>query len=64
MRAAKRMAGLLGFAPVVALAVAAALQPLAASAQQVLPAPLQVQPESDVPVAVQIVRWHMNDAVP
>ena len=61
MRAAKKMAGRMGLAPVAALAVAAALQPLAASAQQVLPAPLQVQPASDVPVAVQIVRWHMND---
>ena len=44
-----------------ALAVAMALQPLAAPAQQVLPAPLKVQPASDVPVAVQILRWRMND---
>ena len=42
------------------------LQPVSLPAQQVLPAPLQAAaasglPASDVPVAVQIVRWHMND---
>jgi CubicO group peptidase (beta-lactamase class C family) len=31
-------------------------------AQQVLPAPLHGQPPSDVPVAVQVLRWHMLDA--
>jgi CubicO group peptidase (beta-lactamase class C family) len=30
-------------------------------AQQTLPAPLQVEPASDVPVAVQVLRWHMLD---
>lgn len=30
-------------------------------AQQQLPAPLQVEPETDVPVAVQILRWRMLD---
>jgi len=33
----------------------------ASSAQQVLPGPLQGGPPSTVPVAVQILRWHMND---
>jgi hypothetical protein len=32
-----------------------------ATAQQVLPPPLQGGPPSEVPVAVQILRWHMND---
>jgi CubicO group peptidase (beta-lactamase class C family) len=32
-----------------------------ASAQQVLPPPLQGGPSSDVPVAVQLLRWHMLD---
>lgn len=32
-----------------------------AGAQQVLPPPLQLNPPSPVPVAVQILRWHMND---
>jgi len=32
-----------------------------AIAQQVLPAPLQGGAPSSVPVAVQILRWHMND---
>jgi CubicO group peptidase (beta-lactamase class C family) len=31
-------------------------------AQQQLPGPLQVSPPSDVPVAVQVLRWRMNDA--
>jgi CubicO group peptidase (beta-lactamase class C family) len=45
-----------------AVAVITALAlPLCAVAQQVLPPPLQRQPASDVPVALQIVRWHMND---
>jgi CubicO group peptidase (beta-lactamase class C family) len=44
------------------LGVAAAMLPLVVAAQQSLPAPLQLQPASDVPVAVQILRWHMNDA--
>lgn len=34
----------------------------AANAQQPLPPPLQGGPPSDVPVAVQVLRWHMNDA--
>jgi CubicO group peptidase (beta-lactamase class C family) len=32
------------------------------TAQQVLPAPLRGGPPSDVPVAVQVLRWHMLDA--
>ncbi|HXC60219.1 MAG TPA: hypothetical protein VN645_12975, partial [Steroidobacteraceae bacterium] len=32
-----------------------------ASAQQQLPAPLAGPPANDVPVAVQILRWHMLD---
>lgn len=43
------------------LAVVASLWAVAATAQQQLPAPLQVSPPSDVPVATQILRWHMND---
>jgi CubicO group peptidase (beta-lactamase class C family) len=43
------------------LAAMAAMLPLVLPAQQVLPPPLQVQPASQVPVAVQILRWHMND---
>jgi CubicO group peptidase (beta-lactamase class C family) len=35
--------------------------PVVATAQQVLPAPLTAGPPSDVPVAVQILRWHMLD---
>lgn len=39
-----------------------ALLPFQLNAQQVLPPPLQTDgPESDVPVAVQILRWHMLD---
>lgn len=30
-------------------------------AQQKLPGPLRVEPKTDVPVAVQILRWHMLD---
>ena len=41
--------------------LAAALAPVIAPAQQVLPAPLAGGPPSDVPVAVQILRWHMLD---
>lgn len=35
--------------------------PASASAQQDLPAQLQTGAKSDVPVAIQIMRWHMND---
>lgn len=35
--------------------------PVSASAQQDLPAQLQTGAKSDVPVATQIMRWHMND---
>ncbi len=35
--------------------------PLPAIAQQKLPAPLQDGPSSEVPVAIQIARWHMLD---
>jgi CubicO group peptidase (beta-lactamase class C family) len=46
-----------------ALAVAMAwVLPACALAQQMLPSALQLQPASDVPVAVQVLRWHMNDA--
>jgi CubicO group peptidase (beta-lactamase class C family) len=44
-------AALLGFA----------VAPAVGLAQQVLPAPLAGSPSSDVPVAVQILRWHMLD---
>ena len=36
--------------------------PVAALGQQKLPAPLAGGPPSDVPVAVQILRWHMLDS--
>lgn len=46
----------------VAIACISALLALPAFAQQVLPPPLQTDgPESEVPVAVQILRWHMLD---
>jgi hypothetical protein len=35
--------------------------PLPVAAQQELPAPLRDGPSSDVPVAIQIARWHMLD---
>lgn len=38
-----------------------ALLALPAQAQQELPAPLRIEPPSDVPVAVQILRWQMLD---
>jgi CubicO group peptidase (beta-lactamase class C family) len=44
------------------LAVAMALTPGVASAQTELPAPLTQGAKSDVPNAVQILRWRMNDA--
>ena len=44
------------FAAVTGLCLAAS-----GSAQQVLPPPLASGPASDVPVAVQILRWHMLD---
>lgn len=37
-------------------------EPAALSAQQQLPAQLQGEVSSDVPVATQVMRWHMNDA--
>lgn len=45
---------------IAALLVAASVA-LKVGAQQVLPPPLAGGPPSDVPVAVQILRWHMND---
>jgi len=47
--------GIAGFA------AALALWPMAVGAQQVLPAPLLQGTQSQVPVAVQILRWHMLD---
>jgi CubicO group peptidase (beta-lactamase class C family) len=44
-----------------ALLLGFAAAPLLALAQQQLPAPLAGGPPSDVPVAVQILRWHMLD---
>lgn len=41
--------------------LAAALVSFSAHAQQVLPEPLRGGPPSDVPTAVQILRWHMLD---
>lgn len=35
---------------------------LPCSAEQILPAPLQNRPVSEVPVAMQMLRWHMLDA--
>jgi len=43
-------------------ALALALAPVCAPAQQVLPPQLAQGPHSDVPIAVQELRWHMNDA--
>jgi CubicO group peptidase (beta-lactamase class C family) len=37
----------------------AALLPCASNAQQVLPPPLDIDPPSDVPVALQLLRWEM-----
>jgi CubicO group peptidase (beta-lactamase class C family) len=45
----------------VPIAVTSALLAMAATAQQQLPAPLQGGPPTDVPVAVQLLRWHMLD---
>lgn len=42
--------------------VAASLVSLGAGAQQALPLPLRGGPPSDVPIAVQILRWRMNDS--
>jgi CubicO group peptidase (beta-lactamase class C family) len=39
----------------------AALLALPLQAQQVLPEPLRIEPPSDVPVAVQMLRWQMLD---
>lgn len=39
-----------------------ALLALSAQAQQELPAPLRIDPPSDVPVAVQILRWEMLES--
>ncbi|WP_082457137.1 serine hydrolase domain-containing protein [Sphingomonas sp. Leaf23] len=43
------------------LSAAALLAAMPAAAQQVLPPPLASGAKSDVPVAVQIARWHMLD---
>ncbi|HTV78610.1 MAG TPA: serine hydrolase [Steroidobacteraceae bacterium] len=45
----------------IAALLAFSLAPVGVPAQQVLPAPLAGGPPSDVPVAVQILRWHMLD---
>lgn len=45
----------------VVAALLAISAPVSASAQQDLPAQLQTGAKSDVPVATQIMRWHMND---
>jgi len=37
----------------------AALLPCASNAQQMLPPPLAIEPPSDVPVALQLLRWEM-----
>ena len=50
-RRARWIAGLLGLS----------LAPVLGIAQQVLPGPLVGGASSDVPVAVQILRWHMLD---
>lgn len=42
-------------------ALAAALSSAGLGAQQTLPEPLHGGPPSDVPVAVQVLRWHMLD---
>jgi len=42
-------------------AISLAAMPLAAAAQQALPPPLAAGPRSDVPVAVQVLRWSMLD---
>ncbi|WP_305098526.1 serine hydrolase domain-containing protein [Croceibacterium aestuarii] len=54
----KKLSSLLFRTPVYALA----LSSVCASAQQVLPPQLAQGPRSDVPIAVQELRWHMNDA--
>ena len=46
----------------VAALLVAALAPFHAGAQQVLPPALAAGPPSDVPVAVQLLRWHMLDS--
>ncbi len=45
----------------IATVLASCMTPAAVFAQQVLPPPLATGPASDVPVAVQILRWHMLD---
>lgn len=45
-----------------ATVVAAALTAFAVAGQQELPPPLRGGPPSDVPVAVQILRWRMLDS--
>lgn len=46
---------------VIACLMGTALVPVLAAAQQQLPAPLVDGPAGEVPVAVQILRWHMLD---
>ena len=41
--------------------LALTIAPISGFSQQVLPAPLRAGPPSAVPVAVQILRWHMLD---
>lgn len=43
------------------LPLVSVLLTLSAQAQQQLPEPLRIDPPSDVPVAVQVLRWHMLD---
>jgi CubicO group peptidase (beta-lactamase class C family) len=45
-----------------AILVAAAIASCGALGQQQLPAPLRIEPPSEVPVAVQVLRWHMLDS--
>lgn len=48
--------------PSIAAALSALLVSTVVSPQQALPPPLRGGPASDVPVAVQVLRWHMLDS--
>ena len=50
-----------GFRLEVAVLLGLLVAPATVHAQQELPVPLQAGAKSDVPVATQIMRWHMND---
>lgn len=56
------MAGMLKRGLVAVISAGIGLSPVAAWAQAEVPPPLSEGPASEVPNAVQLLRWHMNDA--